>query len=341
MRKCPFFIVGTGRCGTQLLRNILNKNPEVKVVPETHFFPVLYEKFGTGPLSCEDFMKIVLNMYGSRGKQWIYAILKDTGKSLNLFEEEFRSYCSDSRERALRTYMELFYSFFYGENVLIGDKTPHYGAYAAEIKQIWPDAKFIHLVRDGVDVAYSMSGHPAFVKYINGKVSPKELDTIMFEGKNRYLPSDPVSMEQALTFWEELYFATKNALEKVDQRDVLTLRYEDLLYKPDDNIKQLAHFLGLDRNGSWIKKAAQLPRPFPERNQIRRFDRKVYHRYASLVKEGMGKAGYPVDLSLHRGIMGSIKELWRCRNYYIGKLNPLQWVNNLVKARRRKALRGT
>mgnify|MGYP006449510867 CR=1 FL=1 len=40
-----FFIVGTGRCGTQMLRNILNVWPDVVILPETHFIIKLYDKY--------------------------------------------------------------------------------------------------------------------------------------------------------------------------------------------------------------------------------------------------------------------------------------------------------
>jgi len=38
------FIVGSGRCGTTLLKNILNRHPDIGVVPELQFFKLVMAK---------------------------------------------------------------------------------------------------------------------------------------------------------------------------------------------------------------------------------------------------------------------------------------------------------
>src|SRR5262249_13057817 len=48
------------------------------------------------------------------------------------------------------------------ERPLMGDKTPCYGLHMPLLQGLWPDAKFIHIIRDGRDVALSMSKHPGF-----------------------------------------------------------------------------------------------------------------------------------------------------------------------------------
>ena len=36
-----------------------------------------------------------------------------------------------------------------------GDKTPDYVLYMKDLKKVWPNAQFIHVIRDGRDVALS------------------------------------------------------------------------------------------------------------------------------------------------------------------------------------------
>ena len=46
-----FCVVGTGRCGTRLLRSMLNTHPELFVFNETHWLVNLYDAFGTAEVS--------------------------------------------------------------------------------------------------------------------------------------------------------------------------------------------------------------------------------------------------------------------------------------------------
>ena len=39
----PFFVVGTDRSGTTLLRMMLDSHPDLAIPPETHFIPALYK----------------------------------------------------------------------------------------------------------------------------------------------------------------------------------------------------------------------------------------------------------------------------------------------------------
>ena len=63
-----FCIVGTGRCGTTLLRNILSEHPTVAVFNETHWIPKLYEFFGTGTGPVADMIDIVRRTTFANGK---------------------------------------------------------------------------------------------------------------------------------------------------------------------------------------------------------------------------------------------------------------------------------
>jgi hypothetical protein len=45
----PFFIVGSERSGTTMLRLMLNRHSRLCVPPESHFITRLYDRFGTPP----------------------------------------------------------------------------------------------------------------------------------------------------------------------------------------------------------------------------------------------------------------------------------------------------
>jgi hypothetical protein len=45
------------------------------------------------------------------------------------------------------------------DSVQRGDKTPDYGFYMVELQHLWPAARFVNVVRNGIDTARSMSSH--------------------------------------------------------------------------------------------------------------------------------------------------------------------------------------
>lgn len=326
------FIVGTGRCGTQMLRKVLNCCPDIRVLPETHFIPTLYDKFGLGEIGFDDFYEVVNETYCYSGSRWILTILNDAGKACDVFYEEFKGYTEANIERRdIRGYVKCFCAYLYGQRALYADKTPHYGTELVLLKNIWPEAKFIHMVRDGVDCARSMIRHPGFVRNISGSVAPNQIGRLKYRGANLNLPDTPVSLEAALKFWEALFLATQEQIQKIDSRDVLTVRYEDLVIYPAAEIKRIVRFLGFSEDDKWIGKAICHPRPFSEKLRTGRLCKDEYSRYYNIVKDSMKSASYPYKFEIDRGFAGSIKEFWRGRNFYINKMNPFVLARKLKR----------
>src|SRR5437870_13279949 len=53
------FIVGTGRCGTTLLRMMLDAHPDLAIPPETHFIPALARAFQDPSRRPQDFLELL------------------------------------------------------------------------------------------------------------------------------------------------------------------------------------------------------------------------------------------------------------------------------------------
>src|SRR5438093_1969503 len=53
------FIVGTGRCGTTLLRMMLDAHPDLAIPPETHFIPALAGAFQDASRRPQDFLELL------------------------------------------------------------------------------------------------------------------------------------------------------------------------------------------------------------------------------------------------------------------------------------------
>jgi hypothetical protein len=144
----PFFVVGAQRSGTTLLRLMLNNHPALHVPFESRFIPDLArDPDSAAPLD------------DMRTRRLLQRIGEDA------FVRKGRLLPDPDAVHARRpaTYAGLVDAMFmhlarvHGKSRW-GDKTP---SYVLEMETLWglfPGARFIHLVRDGRDVALSLRG---------------------------------------------------------------------------------------------------------------------------------------------------------------------------------------
>jgi hypothetical protein len=312
-----FFIVGTGRCGTQMLRNVLNCWPNVVILPETHFIISLYDCYKLREITATEFLEVVDNVYGASGSKWSEVILSSSKRSYHNYQTQFINYIDENKIKGnIQIFIDTFYEFLYGKGKIFGDKTPHYGTNLTIIREIWPHAKAIHLIRDGLDCAHSMLGHPGFIRYINEKISPKDLDRVMYR-RNLYKESHiKPTMEDAIHFWDSVINETQIELDLMSQSDVLQVMYEDIVFRPVEEIKKISYFLQIENDEKSLNKAIAIPRPFPERHQIKKLTDQDYQKYYPLIHKKMNFYGYPYKIEITRDLVGVCKEFYRGRFCY-------------------------
>ena len=137
----PFFIVGSARSGTTFLRLTLNAHPEVAVPPESRFITELDP--GGAEIEVDAFLGRL-----SAHKRFAAWGLPISAVRAELHGLERTSYATGIGA-AYRAYARR-----QGKSRW-GDKTPRYVEHIPEINRLFPDARFIHLIRDGRDVALS------------------------------------------------------------------------------------------------------------------------------------------------------------------------------------------
>lgn len=205
----PIFIIGVHRSGTTLLRFMLSSSPRIYIPPESDFIPRFFGRNPTEEMSCariERVLKIIFNDYRFV-KEW-------QGKP-----PIPRSFIAAMPKRTPAAFLDTLYNMYAEQHGAVrwGDKTPIYTSYMDLIHQIFPDARFIHIIRDGRDVALSM------------------LDKWKHE------------------IHIDIYFTARNWVRRVRQAQVsggclgrdlyYELHYEDLVADPEVQLASLCDFL--------------------------------------------------------------------------------------------------
>lgn len=134
------FIVGCGRSGNTLLRMMLDSHPDMAIPPETE---VVVDAVAAGA-DVDRFCEAVTG-------HWRFEDLK-------LDRTEWRARVTAlspfSASEGLRVMYRMYAEKFHKTRV--GDKTPFYAQHLALIATTFPEARAVHIIRDGRDVAASM-----------------------------------------------------------------------------------------------------------------------------------------------------------------------------------------
>jgi len=138
------FVVGVNRSGTTLLRMMLDAHPDLTVPPETHFVPELIEEAESGSPTPESLLATI-----TRQREW-----GDFGLAEEELLERFRAIEPLNAGDALRSFYEA-YARRVGKPRW-GEKTPIYVKSMRRIERALPEARFVHVIRDGRDVALSI-----------------------------------------------------------------------------------------------------------------------------------------------------------------------------------------
>ena len=207
----PFFIVGSARSGTTLLRLMLNAHPEVAIPPESRFITELHP--GHARMTVENFLAKLARH--KRFETWdlpIEAVAAEIGRTegeapyAELLDATYRAYARAQ-----------------GKHVW-GDKTPRYVESLPTLAQLWPDAHFIHLIRDGRDVALS---------YADVSFGPK-------------------TVGRAARLWASRVRAGLSAGRRLGDDTYREFRYEELVADPEGQLRAIASFIGADFNAAML-----------------------------------------------------------------------------------------
>ena len=204
MAPGPFFVVGSARSGTTLLRVILNAHPEVTVPPESRFVTELWR--GDRDVEVGAFLDAL-----AEHRQF---------RSWNLPIDDIRAQLQGAGVVPYVRAIEAAYVAYAkrASKPLWGDKTPRYIEHIPFLDELFPAGRFVHLVRDGRDVALS---------YAN-------------------VPFGPKTVAKAAALWARRVRTGVADGRPLGGSRYMELRYEDLVSEPDARVKAMCEFLEIE-----------------------------------------------------------------------------------------------
>jgi hypothetical protein len=197
------FIVGSGRCGTTLLRMMLDAHPTLAIPPETHFIPTLASVFSDPSKDLDEFLHALSGFH-----TW-----SDFGLEVGALDDALRSAGPFDLTHALRTFYRLYAEKC--EKTRWGDKTPMYFASMGLVQRVLPEARFIHVIRDGRDVALSIKD----------------------------LWFGPDSIQDIAGWWVSRIGEARSQVDELTW--YLEIRYEDLVLNPERVLRDVCAFVDI------------------------------------------------------------------------------------------------
>jgi len=215
--KQRVFIVGCPRSGTTLLQGMLATHSRIRSFPETHFFTTAYpqnplRRWITWPaLNVRSFWKPFLTKLNRLD------LLKLTKNSVF------------SRDYASKFVSLLDFLTIESQKDIWVEKTPRHLHVIDQIKNVVPNAKFIHIVRDGPSVVASI------YKVTNEKPS------LWTQGRSRIFSG--YTVQQCVDRWNKDILITTRYR---DSSNHIIVNYKSLVASPTSVLLKISDFLKID-----------------------------------------------------------------------------------------------
>jgi hypothetical protein len=221
------FVVGMNRSGTTLLRMMLDAHPQLTIPPETHFVPALIKACREPGATPEDALAAMKS-----AREW---------GDFGFGDEEMLGRLRATKMRpgqAVRTFYEAYME--QQGKPRWGEKTPTYVQRMPLIERALPEARFVHVIRDGRDVALSV------------------LDRTV---------RDLTAADVARRWQKKITKARKDAPRL---RHYMELRYEDVILDTEPVLQRVCDFIKLDFDPAMLhyherssERLQEMARPLP------------------------------------------------------------------------------
>ncbi len=305
------FIVGTGRCGSTILSKMIDLHPDVAVLSEVMITLDFNKRFGNREITARELVNIIDCGLASTGElKKIVAHLAtpeiaiEGGASAvpedasayrdnvmpeiiliplaHLFDDPasvFDELLQFAREQPTQLLSEHYLALFDWLTQRAGKKLwieRSGGSIAAlpELIDLFPDAKFLHLHRNPLDVALSMQKHNHFrlrafkhyeLQTAKGlrwaDLDETDLNNSMpMSNSLKAIMEHPVDEQYFLKDWNDCILRGMAQLKKLAPGQYQEVRFEDLITNPSAALGAIAEFFELRLEDDWVRAACALLR---------------------------------------------------------------------------------
>lgn len=297
-RQRPFFVIGVGRSGNTLLRRILTSHSRLHIPPESFVLGDVIRKYRAlgSRMNWPELVSFVFAQFQFHPE-------------FHLFEMELEPLVTrlaqvPARDRNLAHLLDAFYReharlagkdpLYWGDKtpmnslddvVVRGDRPRHLGAGVPQtlerIRKVFPEARFLHIYRDGCDCVLSHLRGGFFA-----------------------------NIKDAAERWKHVETQTRRFAEQ-HRAHSLDVRYEDLVSKPREVMDEVCSFLGVEFEDAMLSSEAgakslgdvpawswhaQVAKPINAMNpgKARRvFTREEREELQALIGDALAAFGYP------------------------------------------------
>ncbi len=285
------FVVGTGRCGSTLLTRLLDQHSDVTGLHEVFTGLDWDRRFVAGPVSGEYMVDLLATPNpviaevvgaGHDAEEVTYPfrasdryrrgdplpwILTSTLGHLSADPDEYWDRLSDwlvARPGAGVTehYRALFDRLAddQGANLWV-ERSGSSIDYVGELARVFPDARFVHLHREGPEVALSMRAHPFYrlaVQLLYGPTPPERPDDPRSELARRL--DAPTELAWFGRYWSDQLANGERGLADVASDRVLNVSFEHLIQHTTEVLLEITNHLDLPPDSGFAARAEGMVR---------------------------------------------------------------------------------
>ena len=261
-RRTTFFVVGEMKSGTSWVMWMLDSHPEIFCSGEGCFFgrDQVMEDI---PVILEPTPSLRNGLQSSEGLRIWRSFMWNYWAKQGDAEQDLRNLT----KLAVDYYM-LQGSARSGKRI-VGDKSPLHTDHVDEIFELYPEAKVVHVVRDGRDVAVSLMHHFwNLSKDIHEggiyDLKPEELvkrdafrkdpESFLDSGESLFVEE---RLRQMATRWNRRTIKAAREGAELFGDNFLQLRYEDLLLSPEQSIRPVFELLGAKADEDVVSRCVQ------------------------------------------------------------------------------------
>jgi hypothetical protein len=203
----PVVVLGVSRSGTTLLKAMLDAHSQLAIPSESYFLPQLWDRHGPRPRR-DAFVDDLRRL--AKIREWGV----DSDEVARRLPE--RPAFSEAVQAIYRVYADA------RGKPGFGDKTPLYLQHLDVLERAFPDARYVHIVRDGRDAALSL---------------------LAMTRRPRLNLARPRGIGDFACAWSREVRAARRFGR---DHSYLELRYEDLVAEPEARLREVCAFLGLE-----------------------------------------------------------------------------------------------